>query len=237
MTLSGNQAVAADRLTPLLTMKTGDPYYGPAAARDRDAILTLYLNAGYAGAEVTVPPVVPVTTPEGARADIVFNIVEGPQTIVEHIFITGNLRTNPVVIRRELLVKEGSPLGLEALTESRRRLSALGLFRRIQISTVSHGDPSLRDLIVSVEEARQTTMGAGGGVEVDRRLRLTGTDPTAHDVYEFAPRGFFEIGRRNLGGREPIRQPLHASQPPAQQRSDQPESLWLLRVPGCRHLP
>jgi outer membrane protein insertion porin family len=31
---------------------------------------------------------------------------------------------------------------------------------------------------------------------------VTGTDTTAADVYEFAPRGFFEIGRRNLGGRD-----------------------------------
>ena len=104
------------------------------------------------------------------------------------------------MIERELQFKTGAPLGLEELTESRRRLSALGLFRRIQISAISHGDPSLRDVIVAVEEAPQTTIGGGGGLEVDRRLRVTGTDTTAADVYEFAPRGFFEIGRRNLGG-------------------------------------
>jgi outer membrane translocation and assembly module TamA len=31
---------------------------------------------------------------------------------------------------------------------------------------------------------------------------LSGTDTTARDVFEVAPRGFFEIGRRNLGGRD-----------------------------------
>jgi len=202
VTLSGNQAIPGDRLTPLLTLKVGDAYYGPIVARDRDALLVTYLNGGYSSAEVTVPPVVPVTTPEGARADVVFKIVEGPQTIVEHIFITGNLRTKPSVIQRELQIQSGAPLGLEDLTESRRRLSALGLFRRIQISAISHGDPSLRDVVVNVEEAPQTTIGGGGGLEVDRRRRLSGTDTTASDVYEFAPRGFFEIGRRNLGGRD-----------------------------------
>ena len=99
-------------------------------------------------------------------------------------------------------MKQGGPLGLEDLTESRRRLSALGLFRRIQISAISHGDPSRRDVVVAVEEAQQTTIGGGGGLEIDRRLRLSGTETTAGDVYEFAPRGFFEIGRRNLGGRD-----------------------------------
>lgn len=202
ISLSGNEAIPADRLAPILTLKVGDPYYGPLVARDRDALLVTYLNAGYSSAEVTVPPVAPVTTADGARADVVFEIVEGPQTVVEHIFITGNLRTRPSVIQRELQIKRGSPLGLEDLTESRRRLSALGLFRRIQISAISHGDPSLRDVVVNVEEAPQTTIGGGGGLELDRRRRLTGTDATASDVYEFAPRGFFEIGRRNIGGRD-----------------------------------
>jgi outer membrane protein insertion porin family len=202
VTISGNQAIPADRLLPLLTLKVGDPYFGPVVARDRDALLVAYLNAGYASADVTVPPVVPVATPAGARANVVFTIVEGPQVIVEHIFITGNLRTKPAVIQRELQLSQGGPLGLENLTESRRRLSALGLFRRIQISAISHGDPSRRDVVVAVEEANQTTIGGGGGLEIDRRLRLSGTDTTADDVYEFAPRGFFEIGRRNLGGRD-----------------------------------
>ena len=202
ITIAGNQAIPADRLTPLLTLKTGGPYYGPVVARDRDALLVQYLNAGYASAEVTVPPVAPAPTPDGARADVVFKIVEGPQVIVEHIFITGNLRTKPAVIQRELQLKQGGPLGLEDLTESRRRLSALGLFRRIQISAISHGDPSRRDVVVAVEEADQTTIGGGGGLEIDRRKVLSGTDTTASDVFEFAPRGFFEIGRRNLGGRD-----------------------------------
>lgn len=202
VTLNGNQAIPSERLMPLLKLSVGAPYYGPAVARDRDALLVAYLNEGYAAADVTVPPVVPVAAAEGARADVVFKIVEGPQTIVEHIFITGNLKTNAAVIQRELQLKTGEPLGLEQLTESRRRLSALGLFRRIQISAISHGDPSLRDVVVAVEEAPQTTIGAGGGLEIDRRKQATGENAPATDVYEYAPRGFFEIGRRNLGGRD-----------------------------------
>jgi outer membrane protein insertion porin family len=202
VTITGNQALSTERLKPVLTLKPGDPYYGPAVARDRDALLVAYLNAGYASADVTAVPPVPVTTPDGARADVVFKVVEGPQTIVGHVFITGNVRTNPSVIQREILLQPGEALGLEDLTESRRRLSALGLFRRIEMSAISHGDPSLRDVVIAVEEAPQTTISYGGGLEIDRRLRLAGTDSTATEQFEFAPRGFFEVGRRNLGGRD-----------------------------------
>jgi outer membrane protein insertion porin family len=199
--ISGNQSIATDRLMPVITQHTGDPYYGPSISRDRDAIFAFYLNEGYAAAEVSAVPAAPVPAAGGVRADVTFKVVEGPQTIVEHIFITGNLRTDPGIIEHELEIKEGQPLGQAALTESRRRLTALGLFRRIQISAVSHGDPALRDIVIAVEEAPQTSVGYGGGLQVDRVLRSADPDSTPFERYEFAPRGFFEIGRRNVGGR------------------------------------
>ena len=199
--VTGNQAVATERIMPMISMRAGDPYYGPAVARDRDAIVGFYLNEGYGAADVSLAPATPVKSGDGATADVIFKVVEGPQTIIEHIFITGNLRTKESVIRRELEIVEGQPLGQAALTESRRRLTSLGLFRRIQISAVSHGDPALRDIVVAVEEAPQTSVGYGGGLQVDRVLRSPDPDSAPIERYEFAPRGFFEIGRRNVAGR------------------------------------
>lgn len=204
VTVSGNHALPTADLLRDAQTETGMPYYAPTILADRDRIQVDYLNAGYASAEVTVPRPTFVTTADGARADIVFTVVEGPQTIVDHIFITGNVRTSRDVIEHALKLKVGQPLGLADQIESRRRLNALGLFRHIQISAVSHGEPSHRDVIVSVEEALQTTIAYGGGLEVDRRLAPTtsGTQGTvSKEQYEFAPRGFFEIGRRNVGGR------------------------------------
>ncbi|MGH9203153.1 MAG: BamA/TamA family outer membrane protein, partial [Vicinamibacterales bacterium] len=53
---------------------------------------------------------------------------------------------------------------------------------------------------VRVEEARATSIGGGGGVEGGLRLR-TGDQGQAEERFELAPRGFFEIGRRNLWGK------------------------------------
>ena len=199
VTFTGNATVSEDRLRAVLSLTRGQPFYAPSVIRDRDAIYAFYLDEGYASAEVTAAPVITTAGPELARANVAFKIAEGPQTIVEHIFITGNLRTRSSVIHRELQFQEGRPLGLAALTESRRRLSALGLFRRIQISAISHGDSRSRDVVVAVEEAQQTTIGYGGGLQIDRVLRSLAGVPD--ERYELAPRGFFEVGRRNLGGR------------------------------------
>ena len=127
-------------------------------------------------------------------------VQEGPQSIVDHILIIGNVHTKPDVILRELQFKPGQPIGLQDQFESRRRLSALGLFRRVQITELTHGSGSQHDVLVTVEEAPATTVGYGGGVEAYTKRRSTGPDGQAEDQLEFAPRGFFDIGRRNLFG-------------------------------------
>ena len=114
----------------------------------------------------------PGLSPDGTRADLKFEIREGRQTIVDHILIVGNTRTETQVITRELLLQEGKPLGLEDLIESQRRLGALGLFRRIRIDPVVHaGGGGNADVLVTVEEASTTTVSYGGGLEVSRLLR------------------------------------------------------------------
>jgi outer membrane protein assembly factor BamA len=105
------------------------------------------------------------------------------------------------VIRRELRLREGEPLGLQDRLESQRRLSALGLFRRVRITELTHGGSNRRDIVITVEESPATSIGYGGGVEASQRLRATGPEGEAEEQYEFAPRGFFDIGRRNLGGK------------------------------------
>jgi outer membrane protein insertion porin family len=79
-------------------------------------------------------------------------------------------------------------------------VSALGLFRRVRITELDHGVSNRRDVLVSVDEAPATTLGYGGGLEGGRVLRQA-DDGTATEVFEIAPRGFVEFGRRNLFGR------------------------------------
>jgi outer membrane protein insertion porin family len=201
VTVSGNKGLSTGTLLGALSLKPGDPYDGAKILAERDALLVKYLDAGYGSAKVSVEPPKPIARPGGgAVANITFTVEEGPQSIIDHVFITGNERTKSTVVQRELKIQPGKPLGLADLTETRRRLSALGLFRRIQITPVPHGDPSKTDVVILVEESPQTTIGFGGGVQVDRVLRTSEAGAAPNEQYEFAPRGFFEVGRRNLGG-------------------------------------
>ena len=132
-------------------------------------------------------------------AALTFKITEGQQTIIDHILIIGNTRTDERVIKRELLFEEGKPLGLEDVAESQRRLGALGLFRRFRIEELAHGNAGNKDVLVTVEEAAARTFSYGGGAEVTKRLFTTLDGP--EERLDLGPRGFVDLGFRNIGGR------------------------------------
>jgi outer membrane protein insertion porin family len=195
---SGNTVLPEEQLHALVTIAPGRPYSELEVASSRDRIDLEYRNRGYES--VVVEPGIALAQ-NGTRANIRFTITEGPQVIVDQVIIIGNERTSTATIERELLLRAGEPLGFAARLESQQRLAALGLFRRVVIEELPHGTEPRRDVLVQVEEAPPTTVGVGGGVEGGFRLRPTGEGGIAEERFELAPRGSFEIGRRNLWGK------------------------------------
>jgi outer membrane protein assembly factor BamA len=198
ISFSGNETVSAAELRAVLTSRTGGIFLQANAAADEDAVLLHYYNLGFASANVTLTP---RPGNAGRTVELAFEVAEGPRTLVDHVIVVGNRRTDREVIRRELQLRPGEPLGLQDRMESQRRISALGLFRRVSVQPLRHRDDERMDVLVTVEEAPATTVGYGGGLEVSRLLRPTGPDGDAEEHIEFAPRAFFDIGRRNLGGK------------------------------------
>ena len=196
--IAGNTALAFDYLRANMQTAAGVPYYHPQVVADRDRVVAEYLNLGYLSARVDVRAEM---SDGDTRVALAFAVDEGPQTIVDHIIIVGNRRTDPAVILRELQLREGEPLGAQARFDSHRRLTQLGLFRRVRIETLSHGGSTRQDVVVTVEEAPRTAIAYGGGVELRERLRASGPGGEAEEHLEVRPRGFFDVGRRNLWGR------------------------------------
>ncbi len=184
----------------LTTLGVGDPYYIPSLIDDRDALRVRLLNDGYENAVVAVEP---RFDDSFEAVDVVYHVNPGTQVIIEHVLIIGNTGIESRTIRREITLEEGTPLSLVDVAESRRRLNTLGLFRRIDIREFSHGGQGLRDVVIIVDEAPATRVGYGGGLEASVRLRRE-TDQSgsqAVERLEFAPRGFVQIGRGNLWGK------------------------------------
>jgi len=161
-------------------VKAGEPYRVSDVALDRNALLTAYRDAGFPQPEVT-PEV--TFSDDKTEARVVLRVSPGVRIDVDHIVVAGLRTTRPVVVQRELLIKEGEPLGFEKVLESQRRLGALGIFQRVSINELDPEAERRRSLIVAAEEAPRTTFAYGIGYAERDLLR-----------------GSFEVTRRNLFG-------------------------------------
>jgi outer membrane protein insertion porin family len=195
--IEGNRALADSQLRPRLRLQAGAAFFEALLASDRDAIAQTYQNLGFQNATVDAAP---NYSADRTRVDPVFTVHEGPQIFVDHVLIVGNIRTSASTIQQALNLKSGDPLSTSAINDGQARLAALGLFRRTTINELPHGGANQRDLLVTVEEAPASTIGYGGGFEVQQ---VVTRDPqgAATTSLEFAPRASFELGRRNLFGK------------------------------------
>ncbi len=191
-------AIPVATLQAAVKTRTGDAYFQPHIDADREAVEYQYQLLGYQQATVAIPT---EFSDEGTRFNLRFVVNEGPQSLIDHVLIAGNERTKVETIDREAGLKPGMPLSIVALTDAQRRLGALGLFRKIQVSPVTGGPGARHDVLIIVDEAPVHTIGYGGGVEGAYVLKTNAATGLPEQRFDVAPRGFFEIGRRNLWGK------------------------------------
>jgi len=197
VTFEGNTVFTDSQLQSSVPVAAGSSFLAVDVVAGRDAIALRYQNLGYLDVNVREST---AFADGDTQADVLYTIVEGEQVIVEHIIITGNEKTRSETILRELEIQEGGPLGQEALANSRANLTGMGLFRRVTIEYVQHAGDARRDVLIQVEEAARTTLAYSFGLEGTLRLRPRGPGGAAENHLDLAPRGGFEIGRRNLWG-------------------------------------
>ena len=195
--VAGNQAIDDAALRARVVVQPGAPYIPAQLAASRNAMESAYQDLGYQTAVVE-----PRTefSEGGTRVDVAFLVQEGPRVFVDRVLIVGNVRTSTDTIERELQTKPGDPFSTSAINESQRKLTSLGLFRRVQITELRHGAETTRDLLVTIEESPPSTIGYGLGAE-GRLLARQDENGVASDQFDIAPRTFFEYGRKNLFGK------------------------------------
>ena len=129
------------------------------------------------------------------------HVAEGPQVIVDRVLIVGAVRTNPETIRARAAAAAGPAarlcrLGGEPGASGRARPVSPGHDR---------GGAARRRAAARRAGARRGVAGDDRGRRWRRRGRVPACVPTRtaprEERFEFVPRGFFEVGRRNLWGK------------------------------------
>lgn len=191
--IQGTRQIPEAEVRRLVRSSSGQPLRDAQVRQDRNAIETLYRDAGFQAADIRAD------LSGGPDYLLTFTIDEGPQTIVDHVIVVGNRRVDTQTILNQVTLRPGQPLGQAARLESQRQLNELAIFRRVSITSAPGAtDANHVDVVIQVDEAAATTIGYGGGLELGRRVR-TVADGVAERL-ELAPRGFLELGRRNLFG-------------------------------------
>lgn len=100
---------------------------------------------------------------EEATVDITFQINEAPRVFVERIDISGNLRTQDRVIRREILLSEADPYNRSKLARSEQRVRDLNYFETVDLDVKpgSAPDKTVVDVNVSEKSTGELSVGAG----------------------------------------------------------------------------
>ena len=185
-------------LRNVMRLRVGAPYVDLDRLFDEEALRRFYDARGHINARVEIaPPAVTATT----DVALTVSIAEGPRNIVGDILVFGRTKVEESSILEELKFKVGDPLSRHSLSESERALADRGIFRRARITAepTLPGESRAR-VIVQVEESPATAIGYGGGIEVGTYTR-TGPGGIVDNHIETSPRGFFQLTRRNLGGR------------------------------------
>ena len=95
--------------------------------------------------------------------NLTFEVGEGPRRYVERIDITGNVRTEDKVIRREFRLVEGDAFNVSKLRRSRQRIRNLDFFQKMNVEQIP-GSASDKVIIkTKVEEKSTGSVTLGGG--------------------------------------------------------------------------
>jgi outer membrane protein insertion porin family len=160
ITVTGVTLLPESEIRRQLTFKSGDVFSRATLRTSVNSIADLYSTIGRASADIT-----PRTdqVPAEAKVNVILEITEGPVVYVERINISGNLRSEDKILRREVPFVEGDMFTLQQLQRARQRIINLGYFDMVNVTTTPGSDKT--KIIVNVEVTEKPTgiFSIGGG--------------------------------------------------------------------------
>ncbi len=140
-------------------------------AQDVINIADRYRDRGYAF--VNINPLTSVHD-EDDTVELALAIDAGPRVRIERVEVTGNSKTQDRVIRRELRVYEGEFYNATLLKRSEQRVTALGFFENVEVTTRQGTRPDRMVVIFDVTEKSTGTFQVGAGFSNAEQFILTG---------------------------------------------------------------
>jgi outer membrane protein insertion porin family len=166
-----NKVFSDPELYEQLEIASGQIFNRSALKRSIDKIIDLYMDKGYARADIN--PLVDVKKEEKI-ADITLSVSEGGIFRIGRINVTGNLKTRDTVVRREVRLDEGDIFNKKLLKRSYQRINNLNYFESVDVKTTPRTEEQLMDINVNVKEKLTGMLSIGGGYSSEDKFMLMG---------------------------------------------------------------
>jgi outer membrane protein insertion porin family len=158
--LTGPNVLPIEEVRRQILLKPGDVFSRSKVRESIDSIAAIYSNIGRASADINVS-----TNQDSAERKIhlTFEVKEGPEVFVERINITGNVRSDEKILRRELPMAEGDLFTSQKLEKAKQRLVNLGYFDDVKATTTpgSQKDRIVISIAVTEKPTGLFSIGAG----------------------------------------------------------------------------
>ena len=166
ITFTGNKQITNMKaLRGTFPIKDGDWFSATLIAKGLDNLKKAYGSLGYINFGA-IPKLVP--DEQKKTVSMTIDIDEGKQFFVSRIEFQGNTITRDRVIRRELLLDEGSVYNSQLWEYSLLRLNQLEYFDPLKVDQDSEAhqdaDAGTVDLLLKVKEKGKNSIGLNGGV-------------------------------------------------------------------------
>ncbi|MFO0584040.1 MAG: outer membrane protein assembly factor BamA [Anaeromyxobacter sp.] len=158
-------------LPRVVKSRAGEGFVRSKVGQDLFAVTDVYKDLGYAYANVT-----PITNTDAAKRtiDIDYNVQPGVRVKFERIDVIGNEKTRDKVIRREMRIYEGELYSGTGIKVSKQRVTALGYFETVEITTKPGSADDKIVAVVEVKERATGTFQVGAGFSSYENFVLTG---------------------------------------------------------------
>ena len=158
--MTGNSLLPQEEIRKRILLKSGDVFSRSKLRDSVTGITDLYSAIGRASADVS--PNTMQDTPN-RLVNVVFEIVEGPETYVERINISGNTRSEEKILRREIPMAEGDLFTSQKLTRAKQRLTNLNYFDKVEAKTAPGSSKDKIVVNIDVTEKPTGLFSIGGG--------------------------------------------------------------------------
>jgi outer membrane protein insertion porin family len=158
--VTGNTLLPQEEIRKRIQLKSGDVFSRSKLRDSVTGVTDLYSAIGRASADVS--PNTMQDTPN-RLVNVVFEVVEGPETYVERINISGNTRSEEKILRREIPMAEGDLFTSQKLTRAKQRLTNLNYFDKVEARTAPGSSKDKIVVNIDVTEKPTGLFSIGGG--------------------------------------------------------------------------